>query len=208
MECAAAILFMTIRGWEKVTDACLPHPSVRQHQVPGKSWESVCKPKWENFASMCVFAWPSAWFPGADMGRLRRHSIAMGTAHNELQWGKLLWTHLWINHMYFYAMKWRVLSKFSCFAMEGSHRRLKRMLRNSAGLSLLRGTLGVQVVVDNHTIDDSLAPHGWDATKTAQNGQGPIIVQRYASRTTRRLLTKMQHLQILERRFQCRKRQI
>ena len=51
---------------------------------------------------MCVFAWRSAWFFGADLGRLRRHSIAMGVAVNELQWGKLLWTHLWIDHMYFF----------------------------------------------------------------------------------------------------------
>ena len=145
MECAAAIHFMRNRGWEKIIDACLQQPSVRQHQVGGKSWESVCKTWWENFAGMCVYAWRSAWFSGADLGpwRLRNHSIAMGAAHNELQWSKLLWTHLWIDHMYYFAKKWRILSKFSCFAMEGSHRRLKRMLRNSGGLSLLRGRLGV-----------------------------------------------------------------
>ena len=101
----------------------------------------------------------------------------MGATHNELQWGKLLWTHLWIDHMYYFAKKWRILSKFSCFAMEGSHRRLKSMLRNSGGLSLLRGRLGVQVVVDNHTIDDSLWLHGWDESTRAQHGQGPISVQ-------------------------------
>ena len=206
MECAAAIHFMRNRGWENIIDACLEQPSVRQHQVGGKSWESLCKTWWENFASMCVYAWCSAWFSGADLGRLRNHSIAMGAAHNELQWGKLLWTHLWIDHMYYFAKKWRILSKFSCFAMEGSHRRLKRMLRNSGGLSLLRGRLGVQVVVDNHTIHDSLWLHGWDATKGAQHGQGPISVQTYASRTRRRLLTDMQHLQTLQRRFRCRKR--
>ena len=138
MECAVAIHFMRNRGWEKIIDACLEQPSVRQHQVGGKSWESVCKTWWENFASMCVYAWRSAWFSGADLGRLRNHSRAMGAAHNELQWGKLLWPHLWIDHMYHFAKKCRILSKFSCFAMEGSHRRLKRMLRNSGGLSLLR----------------------------------------------------------------------
>ena len=44
------------------------------------------------------------------------------------------------------------------------------------GLNLLRGRPRVQVVVDNHahtvvvhTIDDSLAAHGWVATKRAQN---------------------------------------
>ena len=80
------------------------------------------------------------------------------------------------------------------------------MWRNNGGLSLLQGRIGVQVVVDNHTIDDSLWSHGWDATKRAQNGEGPISVQRYASHTRRRLLTDMQHLQTLERRFRCRKK--
>ena len=112
----------------------------------------------------------------------------------------------WIDHMYCFAKKWRILSKFSYFAMEGSHRRLKRMLRKSGGLSLLRGRLGVQVVVDNHTIDDSLWPHGWDATKRAQHGQGPKSVQTYASRTRRQLVSDMQHLQTLQRRFRCRKK--
>ena len=49
------------------------------------------------------------------------------------------------------------------------------MLRITGGLSFLRGRLGVQVVVDNHTIDDSPAAHGWDATKRAQHGQGPSV---------------------------------
>ena len=52
------------------------------------------------------------------------------------------------------------------------------MWRNSRRVSLLRGRLGVQVVVDNHTFDESLAAQGWDATKRAQHGQGPISVQR------------------------------
>ena len=88
----------------------------------------------------------------------------MGKAHLLLEWPKLLWSHLWIDHMYFFARQWRNLSKFSCFAMAGGHRRLKRMLRNSGGLSLLHGRLGVQVVVDNHTIDDSLCAEGWVVT--------------------------------------------
>ena len=57
MECVAAIHFMRNGGWEEVMDACLQHPSVRQYQVVGKSWESLCKTWWENFASMCVLAW-------------------------------------------------------------------------------------------------------------------------------------------------------
>ena len=61
----------------------------------------------------------------------------MGATHNELQWGKLLWTLLGIDHMYFFAKKWRIWSKFSSFAMEGSHWWLKRMLRNNRGLPLV-----------------------------------------------------------------------
>ena len=45
--------------------------------------------------------------------------------------------------MYFFALRWRILSKFACFAMERSHQRLKRMLHNSGGLSLGRGKLGL-----------------------------------------------------------------
>ena len=90
-----------------------------------------------------------------------------------------------------------------CFAMEGSHRRLKRNLCNGRGLSLLQGGGGA-VVVDNYTIDNSLAAHWWDVTKRAQHGQGPISGQRYVGRTRRRPPTNMQHLQTLERWFPCR----
>ena len=169
---------------------------------------SRCARRGGRVLQACVCLLGVSHVLGADLGRLRRHSIAIGAAYNELQGGKFLWAHLWINHMYFLAKKWRILSKFSCSAMEGSHRRLKGMLRNSGGLSLLRGRLGVQVVVNNHTIDDTLAVHGWDATKRAQNGQGPVSVQRYASGTRRRLLTNMHHIQTLERRFRCRKKRI
>ena len=36
MECVAANHFVMNRGWEKVINACLQHPNVRQHQVAGK----------------------------------------------------------------------------------------------------------------------------------------------------------------------------
>ena len=35
----------------------------------------------------------------------KKGPIAMGAAHNELQWGKLLRTHLWINHLYFFLQR-------------------------------------------------------------------------------------------------------
>ena len=49
------------------------------------------------------------------------------------------------------------------------------MLRNSGGLRLLRGGLGVQVVADNHTIDDSLAALACAATKKAQHGKARSV---------------------------------
>ena len=74
---------------------------------------------WDNFAEMCVYAWQTEWLSGGDVGRLRECSIRMGKAHLVVQWPKVLWSHLWIDHMYFFSRKWRILSKFSCFAMEG-----------------------------------------------------------------------------------------
>ena len=76
--------------------------------------------------------------------------------------------------MYFFVLQWVILSKFACFAMEGSHRRLKCLLRNSGGLSLLRGIMAPQVVVDNHTIDDNLRREGWNPTNRIIRGQGPL----------------------------------
>ena len=89
--------------------------------------------------------------------------------------------------------------------MEGSHRRLKRMLRNSGGLSLLHGRLGVQVVVDNHTIDDSLRAEGWDVTKRSMRGQGPVTVQQLARRARKRALNDLNYVNILSQRFRRRK---
>ena len=59
--------FMGNKGWGKVIDGCLQPPSVRQHAI---SWELVCKTWSKTFASMCVFAWRSAWFSGPVRGRL------------------------------------------------------------------------------------------------------------------------------------------
>ena len=89
--------------------------------------------------------------------------------------------------------------------MEGSHRRLKGMLRNSGGLSLLRGRLGVQVVVDNHTIDDSLHAEGWDVTKRSLRGQGPVTVQQLARRARKRALSDLNYVHTLTQRFRRRK---
>ena len=111
--------------------------------------------------------------------------------------------------MYFFARQWRTLSKFSCFAMEDSHRRHidKRMLRNSGGLSLLRGRLGVQVAVDNHTINDSLRAEGWDVTKRSMRGQGPLTVQQLARWARKRAFSDLNYVHTLSQLFTRRKQQ-
>ena len=130
---------------------------------------------------MCIYAWRTSWLSGAHLTRLRDCSMAMGKAHLLLEWPKLLWSHLWIDHIYFFARQWRNLSKFLWFAVEGIHRRLKCMLRNSGGLSLLCGRLAVQVVVDNHTIDDTLRAEGSDVAKRSMRGPGLLAVQQLNS---------------------------
>ena len=48
------------------------------------------------------------------------------------------------------------------------------MLRNSGGVGILRNRLGLQAVVDNHTIDDSLLRKGWDVSCRAAKAQGAV----------------------------------
>ena len=79
------------------------------------------------------------------------------------------------------------------------------MLRNSGGLSLLRGRLGVQVVVDNHAIDDSLRAEGWDVTQRSMRGQGPATVQQLARQARKRALSDLNYVHTLTQRFRRRK---
>ena len=153
---------------------------------------------------MCIYAWRTSWLSGADLGRLRECSIAVGKAHLLLEWPKLLLSHLLIDHMYFFARQWRTLSKFSFFAIEGSHRRLKSMLCNNGGLSLLRGRPGVLLVVDNYTIDDSLRAKWWDVTKRSMRGQGPVTVQQLARRARKSALSDLNYVHTLSQRFRRR----
>ena len=131
----------------------------------------------------------------------------MGKAHLVLQWPKLPRSQMWIHHMYFFTRKWRILPKFPCcHAMEGSHCRPKRMLRNSGGVRLLRGRRGVQVVVDNHIIDDTLRREGWDVTKRSMRGQGPVTVRHLARRARKRALSDLNYVQVLPQRFKRRRK--
>ena len=125
----------------------------------------------------------------------------MGKAHLLLEWPKVLWPHLWIHHMYFFARHWRNFSKFSCFAMKDDHCSLKRTLRNSGGLSLLRGRLRVQVVVDNHTI----RAEWWDVAQRSMRGQGPLTVQQLARRARKMALSGLNYVHTLSQRVTRRK---
>ena len=49
--------------------------------------------------------------------------------------------------------------------------RLKRLLRNSVGVSLLNDRSGLQCVVDNHTLDDNLRNEGWEVESRAVTKQ-------------------------------------
>ena len=114
LECAAAVQFMRTWRWEALITMCLQEGGMNNKRVGGRLWDDVCREWWDNFAQMCVCAWQTDWLSGGEVGRLRECSIRMGKAHLVLQWPKLLWSHLWIDHMYFFARKWRILSKFSC----------------------------------------------------------------------------------------------
>ena len=204
LECAAAVQFMRTRRWEALIAVCREEGGMDNKRVGGRPWGDVCRLWWDNFPKMCIYAWRTSWLSEADLGRLPECSLAMGKAHLLFEWPKLLWSHLWIDHMYFFACQRRTLSKFSCFAMEGSHRRLKRGLRNSGGLSLLRGRLGVQVVVDNHTIDDSLRAEGWEVMKISMREQGPLTVQQLARRARKRAFSNLNYVHTLSQRFRRR----
>ena len=108
--------------------------------------------------------------------------------------------------MYSFARKCRILSKYSCFAIEGSHRRLKRTLRINTARSLVHCRLGVQVVVDNHTIDYILRREGWDVTKSFTPRQGPVTVRQVASWARKRALGDLNYVNILMQPFTIHKR--
>ena len=103
LECAAAVQFMCTRRWEALIAVCLEEGGMNNKRVGGRPSGDVCWQWWDNFAKMCIYAWRTSWLFGAGLGRLRECSIAMGKAHLLLEWPKLLWSHLWIDHMNLFA---------------------------------------------------------------------------------------------------------
>ena len=201
LECTSAVHLMRNKGWETLIDQCVHNGWMDGGRVAGQLWVDVCRKRWTSFSAIVVYAWQTRWFTWGGLKRLRDYNIAIVKAHILLQWGKSLWSHLWIDHMYFFARQGRPFCKLACFAMEGSHRRLKCMVRNSGGLSLLQ-----QVVVDNHTIDESLCREVWGPTKRSMRGQGPISVRLLAALARSKALSDLGYVKALQQRFQARKR--
>ena len=150
MELQAVAHFVKARLWGPLLQ--LVAPVIGHHQVGGRPWVDVCTEWWEAFAAMAEVAWKDDFLSGAEQRALLQRQRTMGARHLDLGWGKTLWTHMWVDHMYAYVARWGTIARFSCFALEGSHVRLKRLLRNSGGVSLLNDRSGLQCVVDNHTL--------------------------------------------------------
>ena len=169
MELGAAAHFVKARMWGPLLQ--LVAPVIGNHQVGGRPWLDVCTEWWEAFAAMAELAWKDDFLSGAEQRALLQRQRTMGAWHLDLGWGKTLWTHMWVDHMYAYVARWGTIARLGCFALEGSHVRLKRLLRNSGGVSLLNDRSGLQCVVDNHTLDDNLRKGGWELQSRAVTKQ-------------------------------------
>ena len=65
---------------------------------------------------------------------------------------------------------------------------------------------GVQVVVDNHTIDDTLRQEGWDVTKRSMRRHGPVTLLQLARCARKSALSDLNYVHVLPQRFRLRKR--
>jgi hypothetical protein len=136
------------------------------------------------FSDTAGFAWQSAFLSPMELGRMGAALKSMGDVHVKLGWGKVMWSHFWIDHMFAYASTWRILSIFSCFKLEGSHRRLKGLLKLSSGTGGVWGVTGMVTVVNRHTMDDSLAGEGYNVQERALRKQ---TMPQHGRRVRRRL---------------------
>ena len=97
--------FMRTRRLEALIVMCLEEGGTTNKRVGDRLWGYVCREWRDNIAQMCVYAWQMEWLSRGDVVRLLECSIRMGKAHLLLQWPKLLWSLLWMDHMYFFARK-------------------------------------------------------------------------------------------------------
>jgi hypothetical protein len=122
-----------------------------------------------GFAKTCKYARQTAPFTPGDLEDMLGALRGMGGVHTDLGFKVVYWAHMWIDHMYAYAYKWKILSVFSCFRMEGSHKELKGHLKNSGGVTGApimggNGINGLQGVLNGNTLDISLAARGYNVT--------------------------------------------
>ena len=131
IELGAAAHFVKARLWGPLLQ--LVAVVIENQQVGGRPWVDECTEWWEALAAMAEVAWKDDFLSGAEQRALLQRQVTMGARHLNLGWGKTLWTHMWIDHMYAYVARCGTIAKFSCFALEVGHVRLKRLLRNNGG---------------------------------------------------------------------------
>ena len=131
MELGAAAHFVKARLWDPLLP--LVAPVIANHQVGGRPCVDVCTEWWEAFAAMAEVAWKDDFLSGAEQRALLQRQLTMGARHLDLGWGKTLRTHMCVDHIYAYVLRWGTIARFSCFALEDSPVRQKRLLRNSGG---------------------------------------------------------------------------
>jgi hypothetical protein len=164
VEAGAAMHLMRKGEWKQLVDV-----------LAGTEYHAAVQQWFEAFAVTCGMAWQSAFFKPAELVAMERALTEMGRLHRSIDFKVTLWAHLWIDHMHWYSQKWRILSVFSCFRMEASHRRLKAMLRHSGGTSSMRGKNGLTRIVDRHTVDQALRGHGFEVNVRAWSLQPTYI---------------------------------
>ena len=76
---------------------------MKKKRVGCREWVDVCSEWRDNLAHMCVYAWQTDRISGGKVRRLRGRNISIGKSHLVLQLPKLLWSHLRIDPMYFFA---------------------------------------------------------------------------------------------------------
>ena len=165
----ATVLFLRVRLWLPLLQKV--ETIIGGHQVGGPPWVDVCRDQLQAFTSMANVAWNRDFVSGHEQRAPLQQHFTVGARRLALWWTKTLWTHMWMDHMFAYLCRWGNLARFNCFALEGSHVRLKRLPRNIEAVSLLYNKSGLQRVVDNHTLDEHLRKEGWKVTSGAVTKQ-------------------------------------
>ena len=119
LVCAAAVQFRRTRRWEALFTICVEEGGMNHKRVGADYGVMFVGSGGTTLPSRLCMHGKLDGCPGGGVGRLRECSIRMGKAQLVLEGPKLLWSHVWIDHMYFFARKWRILSKISCFAHGG-----------------------------------------------------------------------------------------